>query len=101
MRVLADFNEVYEERYVWAIVPTIDTVAPEGHFPRIGEWVELYDYDGTSCLGMVKDCTEDTIDCEIDWDTVRYSTQDVPATFDVGYPFGRVETSSEPELQIA
>lgn len=83
MRVLTDFNEVYDERFVWAVVHR-DTVTSGEDPVQVGDWVELYDYDGTSCLGRVVEMNDETIDCEIDFDSMEYSSSDIP-TFQGNY----------------
>jgi hypothetical protein len=92
MRVLVDFNEVHDDNLIWA--PRSQNNVTQGELPlRIGTVVELYDYDGTSCLARVAAMTDQTIDCEIDWDTVEYvdshisqsqvyETGDIPWWFD-------------------
>lgn len=77
MKVLVDFNEVYDDKFIWAVVHR-DTVTADERSLQLGDWVELYDYDGTSCLGRVVEITDQTIDCEIDWETVEYTTTDIP-----------------------
>lgn len=77
MRVLVDFNEVYDDKFVWAVVRR-DTVAYQERPHQLGDWVELYDHDGTSCLGQIVEMTDQTIDCEIDWATFEYMITDIP-----------------------
>ncbi|MGP8162768.1 MAG: hypothetical protein ACLQAN_03165 [Acidimicrobiales bacterium] len=76
MRVLVDFNEVYEGNLVWAIRRQT-TVTQDEQPLSVGDWVELYDYDSTSCLGRVTAVTDQTIDCEIDLDTIEYARSDI------------------------
>jgi len=77
MRVLVDFNEVYDDNFIWAVRDRSNF----GPFERLAlnDWVELYDYDGTSCLGRVIALTDQTVDCEIDWETVEYITSEIPS----------------------
>ncbi len=77
MRVLVDFNEVYDDNFIWAVLRRNTVVQGESAI-KVGDWVELYDYDGTSCLGRIVQMTDQTIDCEIDWDKVEYATSDIP-----------------------
>jgi len=52
----ADFN-VFEGDTVWtSLTQTKDQLIPNGH-PVVGEWVELWDYDGDRCLGVVTKVT--------------------------------------------
>lgn len=75
MRVLVDFNEVYDDNLIWAVYRP--STVTKGEDVQVGDWVELYDYDGTSCLGLVMEKGDSTIDCKIDWDTVEYVTTEV------------------------
>lgn len=77
MRVLVDFNEVYDGNFIWA-VRGHNTVVQNEVALKVGDWVELYDYDGTSCLGRVVAMTEKTLDCEMALDTMEYATSDIP-----------------------
>lgn len=101
MRISADFNEIYEHRYIWAALPSNNVVFEGGSVlsgPEIGDWVELFDYDGTSCLARVIGRGGQTIDCEVEWDSFQTVTTEVPGDLNRVYqspPFTyRGETSS-------
>lgn len=70
--VLVDFNEVYDDDYVWAVIR--DQV-PSASIEE-GVWVRLYDIDGAACLGIVTHKGGRTIDCKIDWSTWSDSSGD-------------------------
>ena len=81
MLVKTDFNEVFDEDYIWAslrLSPSLDAVnlAP-------GDWVELYDEDGETCLAVITVRTGPIITCKIRWETWR-SVRSTVETFDHG-----------------
>jgi len=65
MEIRTDFNEVHDDDYVWAVLPT----AQLSHMPAPGEWVYLFDRDGASCYAIVTTSGRRAIDCKIDWST--------------------------------
>lgn len=96
MRVLADFNEIYDEKFIWALRRRDTLVA--GEEPRVGELVELYDHDGTTCFGWITEVTDLTIDCVLDWDSFQYTTVDIPADQTV---YERAGSLTKGEIQQA
>jgi len=70
--IRTDFNEVYDDDYVWAIVRDQAMIRDQAHtlaFPEVGDWVQLFDDNGAQCLALVTSRTRRTIDCKIDWST--------------------------------
>lgn len=63
--ISADFNEVYDDDHIWAIVRE---QVPEAQVLP-GDWVRLYDQDGAECLAIVERKGDRTIDCKLDWST--------------------------------
>lgn len=61
-----DFNEVYDDDYVWAVIRDESPLNPS---PQVNDWVVLRDADGITCWAIVIGRTPRTIDCKIDWST--------------------------------
>jgi hypothetical protein len=81
MRYLADFNEIYDDDLVWVVVKrTSFTSWADGdrdvEEPRDGDRVELFDYDGTTCLAIVMSSGERTMECKLDLSTWQTVTQE-------------------------
>ena len=81
MLVKTDFNEVFDQDYIWAslrLSPSLDAanLAP-------GDWVELYDEDGETCLAVITARSGPIITCRIRWETWR-SVKSTVETFDHG-----------------
>ncbi len=67
--VKTDFNEVFDDDYVWAslrLSPSLQA-ADLG----LGDWVELYDEDGETCIAAITARSGPIITCKIDWATWR------------------------------
>lgn len=69
MDLYADFNEVYDDDYVW----TSTRRTPGAHVDLLtpGEWVRLVDDDGASCLGIIHTVEGPIVTCKLDWSTWR------------------------------
>ena len=79
MRFLTDFNEVFDDDCVWAVVPQNTFIYLESD-PQPGDWVELFDYDGSWCLAVVLQRHANTIDCRIDWSSWKSMSFDGDGT---------------------
>ena len=82
MRYLTDFNNIYDDNRIWTVArrDTYDGYAygEAAHEPSRGDVVELFDYDGASCLAVIAECHPNTFDCIIDWSTWQTVSQEIP-----------------------
>lgn len=68
LKLWTDFNEVYDDDYVWTSMRnTASVIRP----PSLGEWVELYDDSGEGCWAVVVEVDGPIVSCKIDWSTWR------------------------------
>jgi hypothetical protein len=85
IRLWADFNELSDTK-IWTSLRRAGFL-PEGR-PSIGEWVELWDYDGDTCLGMVTSIEYPIVHLEVDLDTWvdgQLVHTEIPLTFRQSY----------------
>jgi hypothetical protein len=66
IRLWADFNELSDTQ-IWTSLRRAGFL-PEDR-PKIGEWVELWDYDGDTCLGRVTSIQHPIVHLEVDLDS--------------------------------
>jgi hypothetical protein len=81
MRYLADFNEIYDDDSIWVVAKRTSFTPWTGgdrdvEEAREGDRVELFDYDGTTCLAIVMSCGEQTMECKLDLSTWQTVTQE-------------------------
>jgi len=81
IRLWADFNELSDTK-IWTSLRRAGFL-PQGR-PSIGEWVELWDYDGDTCLAVVRSIEHPIVHLEVDLDTWvdgQLVQAEIPLTF--------------------
>lgn len=74
MMITADFNDVEDDDMIWVVTSQGGRTLPQPE-PREGDWVELSDHDGMTCLAQVREVIGNVIRCRIDWASRRIVTQ--------------------------
>ncbi len=67
-RLWVDFNEVYDDDYVWTSLRNTASVI---HAPSPGDWIELHDDSGEGCWALITEVDGPIVSCKIDWSTWR------------------------------
>lgn len=70
MRIWTDFNEI-EDNTVWTSLRRAGFI-PSGE-PRVGQWIELWDYEGNVCWGVVTEIDVPIVYLQLDMNTWKPS----------------------------
>lgn len=73
-RLWADFNEVFDDNYVWTSLRRTPQLEVDRLVP--GAWVELSDDDQSTCWGVVRERSGPIITCQLVWSTWRDITSE-------------------------
>jgi hypothetical protein len=68
-RLWVDFNEVYDDDFVWTSIRRTPGVSAD--MLGVDQMVELFDADGATCWARIVETKGHTVVCKLDWEQWR------------------------------